>query len=156
MTYRRLAIVLCGLGLATAAATAIAAGALASGTGRLVIAPAIQTKLAQARPLIETSTNRDYRVTLRVSPNRPLTLGTVSVLLTRHGRVVDRARVVLALRMLDMKMDPVRSVLASSRHGRYAHQNFFLAMSGRWELRFTIRPPHAPVFRVQFVDRVGA
>jgi hypothetical protein len=156
MTHGRLAIGLTGLCLAGAAATTVATGAFAGGRTRLVVEPAIVGPTVGPGRVSATYLSHGYRVALRLTPNRPLAMGTVSMRLTKNGRVVRGASIRLALTMLDMQMAPVRASLAARSRGRYERKRLWLAMPGRWGLSFSIAPPHVRAFSVTVIDRVGA
>jgi hypothetical protein len=95
-----------------------------------------------------------YRVELRLSPNKSLARGRLSVKLTRQGQPLSGARVRVAFTMLEMPMPGLSAPLAESAPGRYDHAGLRL-MFGRWGLRLFVEPQGDTPFSLSLVDRVG-
>jgi hypothetical protein len=96
----------------------------------------------------------DYKLELRLDPNRAYRPGTLSLRLLKGGRPVDRAEVRTTFTMLDMEMPGVSTRLRRTGPGTYGRTVPALGMSGRWGLRIGITPSHAKTLLVGVVDRV--
>jgi hypothetical protein len=122
------------------------------------------TPAASAQPAPPVSTDGtkllragEYRLTLHVSPNEAPSVVRVRVAITRAGKPVRAARVLLTLTMLDMEMRGLTRTLRQTSSGRWDSgvSNLAFGMAGRWGLRLDVKPLHARRFSVAAVDRVG-
>jgi hypothetical protein len=96
-----------------------------------------------------------YRLDLGWTPNRAAVAGTVSLLLSKQGKPVNRARVRLTFTMLDMDMGGLTGLLPQTAPGRYAHAGPILRMGGRWRLRLDVAPHRGNAFHIDVIDRIG-
>jgi hypothetical protein len=148
---RRLTITLAALTLAAAGAAALATETLAgAATHRTSTATTVGPG-----PVVTTIIRDGYRLQLVLKPNKPLAAGTVSLRLTRTGKLVNHARVRVTFTMLDMDMGGLTGLLPQTGPGRYSHPGPVLGMSGHWGIRIAITPRHARQFSVSLVDRLG-
>jgi YtkA-like protein len=98
----------------------------------------------------------DYRLDLRLTPNRATVANRAAVELLRRGTPVTGAHVRVTFTMLDMPMSGRRHVLHETAAGRYAGAVPALGMNGRWGVRVEVTPKAGLPFSVDMVDRVSA
>lgn len=98
----------------------------------------------------------NYRLELRLMPNRATVAAHAAVALSSRGTPVNDARVQLTYTMVGMGMGMagIVRVLAQTAPGRYADAGPTLGMSGRWALRVDVRPRHGAPLHVDLVDRM--
>jgi copper transport protein len=104
-------------------------------------------------PVSSVVTHGDYRLTVRVIPNKAAVPNMVSVAITRGGQPVRGADVTMTFTMLDMEMSPVAYHLPETAPGVYGRSEPALVMVGHWGLSFDVRPPGALPFTVLVIDR---
>ncbi len=97
----------------------------------------------------------DYRLAVRVIPNKAAVPNTFSVTITQGGRPVRGADVTMTFAMLDMEMGQISYHLPETAPGVYGRSEPALVMVGHWGLSFEVRPPGAEPFTVLVVDRAG-
>jgi copper transport protein len=93
-----------------------------------------------------------YELRLLVDPNRAATPNSFALELTRGGKPVRNAQVMLGFAMLDMVMPNQDYELAERQPGIYVRDAPALVMVGHWALSFTISPPGKPPFTATIVD----
>ena len=106
-------------------------------------------------PVAEVVSKNGYRVELHVSPNRAAAQNSFSLRITRGGKPVTGAEVVIGATMLDMEMGTQSYGLTETAPGVYTHAAPALVMVGHWGLRFDITPKSGPPFTVLLVDRAN-
>jgi copper transport protein len=104
-------------------------------------------------PVLSTVEKGGYRLEIHVSPNRAAVPNDFSVRLSRAGRPVRGADVVLRFAMLDMEMGQQEYRLRETAPGVYTHAAPALVMVGHWGLSFDVRPAGRAPFDVLIVDR---
>lgn len=95
-----------------------------------------------------------YAAHVRMTPNRTLRAGAVSLSLSTKGQPVDGARVRATVTMLDMNMGSFTLALHRAGPGAYAAPDPAVGMPGRWGWRIVVRPLGAASFEFTLVDRV--
>jgi copper transport protein len=106
-------------------------------------------------PVAEVVTKNGYRVELHVSPNQAAAENTFSLRITRGGKPVTGAEVVVGATMLDMEMGTQSYALTETAPGVYSHAYPALVMVGHWGLSFNITPKNGQPFTVLLVDRAS-
>jgi copper transport protein len=106
-------------------------------------------------PVTSVVTHGDYRLAVRVIPNKAAVPNMVSVAITRGGQPVRGADVTMTFTMLDMEMSPVAYHLPETAPGVYGRSEPALVMVGHWGLSFDVRPPGAQPFTVLVIDRAS-
>ncbi|HSC73008.1 MAG TPA: copper resistance protein CopC [Gaiellaceae bacterium] len=106
-------------------------------------------------PVAAVVDKNGYRVELHVSPNRAAAENTFSLRVTRGGRPVTGAEVVVGATMLDMEMGTQSYALSETAPGVYSHAVPALVMVGHWGLSFDITPKNGSPFSVLLVDRAN-
>jgi copper transport protein len=106
-------------------------------------------------PVAAVVTKNGYRVELHVTPNRAAADNTFSLRITRGGKPVTGAEVVIGATMLDMEMGTQSYALPETAPGVYTHSAPALVMVGHWGLSFDITPKGQPPFSVLLVDRAS-
>jgi copper transport protein len=106
-------------------------------------------------PVVEVVNKNGYRVELHVSPNRAAAQNTFSLRITRDGRPVTGADVVIGATMLDMEMGTQSYALTETSPGVYTHAVPALVMVGHWGLSFDVTPKGGAPFSVLLVDRAN-
>ena len=94
-------------------------------------------------------------VELHVSPNRAAAQNMFSLRVTRGGKPVTGAEVVIGATMLDMEMGTQSYALTETSPGVYSHSAPALVMVGHWGLSFDINPQGGAPFTVLLVDRAN-
>ncbi len=95
----------------------------------------------------------DYRLGVRVTPNRAAAHNTVALALTRNGVPVHGARVSVVYSMPAMDMqDGLTSSLAPTSGATYSVREPVLGMPGSWAIRFEVRPAGGRPFTVTLND----
>jgi copper transport protein len=84
-----------------------------------------------------------YRFDVRVTPNKAAVPNAFEVRVTRHGKPVTGADVVVTFAMLDMEMGNQAYKLTETAPGTYSHAAPALVMVGHWGLGFDVTPPGA-------------
>lgn len=133
-----------------AAAVLLSGGAAAAATERV----ASGTKTVGPGRVATRLRLHNYRLELRLMPNRATVAARAAVTLSSRGTPVNGARVELTYTMVGMGMAGIVRVLAQTAPGRYADAGPTLGMSGRWALRVDVRPRHGAPFHVDLVDRM--
>ena len=114
------------------------------------------TTLTSARgPSPPSSHHGDYRLAVRVIPNKAAVPNTFSVSITKGGQPVRGADVTMTFTMLDMEMGQISYRLPELAPGVYGRSEPALVMVGHWGLSFEVRPPGAEPFTVLVVDRAS-
>jgi copper transport protein len=93
-----------------------------------------------------------YTLHVRVDPNRAAQPSTFTLGLTRNGRPVTGARVVLQFAMLDMEMGTQAYTMPERSPGIYVRTTPALVMVGHWGVGFQVEPPGGQPFTVIVVD----
>src|SRR4029077_19926761 len=94
-----------------------------------------------------------YKLEVRVAPNRAAVPNDFSVKLTRGGRPVRGADVVVRFDMLDMSMGEQLYRMQETSPGVYTRAATpALVMVGHWGLSFDVTPKGGPPLDVQIVD----
>jgi copper transport protein len=106
-------------------------------------------------PVAEVVNQNGYRVELHVSPNRAAAQNTFSLRITRGGKPVTGAEVVIGATMLDMEMGTQSYALTETSPGVYSHAAPALVMVGHWGLSFDVTPKNGAAFSVLLVDRAN-
>jgi copper transport protein len=96
-----------------------------------------------------------YTFALDVSPNKAAVPNDFTIKVTRGGKPVTGADIVLTFAMLDMEMGQQAYRLAESSPGVYSHAAPALVMVGHWGLSFDVAPKGATPFNVLFVDKAN-
>jgi copper transport protein len=104
-------------------------------------------------PVRRTVSKNGYTFAFSVSPNRAAVPNSFAVRISRGGKPVTGADVVVTFEMLDMEMGNQAYRLAETSPGVYAHAAPALVMVGHWGLSFDIAPRGAPPFTVLLLDR---
>jgi hypothetical protein len=153
------------VGIASAAATLIAASSVAAATGLTT-----QTATASAghRTLTHTSERmlgpgplRDsyqlagYAILFHDTRNQATHPGLVSIGLRRRGQPLDSAKVRLTYHSLDMSMPTHTISLQPHSQGRYSHQGPFLGMGGRWRITITAIPRRGLTLELSLNDLIA-
>jgi len=106
-------------------------------------------------PVAEVVNKNGYRVELHVNPNRAAAENTFSLHITRAGKPVTGAEVVIGTTMLDMEMGTQSYALTETSPGTYTHSVPALIMVGHWGLSFDVTPKNGTPFSVLLVDRAN-
>jgi len=106
-------------------------------------------------PVTEVVTKNGYRVELHVSPNRAAAQNSFALRITRNGKPVRGAEVVIGATMLDMEMGTQSYALPETAPGVYSHAAPALVMVGHWGLSFDVTPKGQSPFSVLLVDRAN-
>jgi copper transport protein len=97
-------------------------------------------------------TTNGYRLQLLVDPNRAAAPNSFALRITRGGKPVRNAQVMLGFAMLDMVMPNQNYVLTEKQPGVYVREAPALVMVGHWALSFTITPAGKAPFAATIVD----
>ncbi len=106
-------------------------------------------------PVATVVEHGDYRLAVRVVPNKAAVPNAFSVAITRGGRPVRGADVTMTFTMLDMEMGQIAYHLPETVPGVYGRTEPALVMVGRWGLLFDVRPHGAAPFTVLVIDRAS-
>jgi copper transport protein len=106
-------------------------------------------------PVAEVVTRNGYRVELHVNPNRAAAENTFSLRITKGGKPVTGAEVVIGATMLDMEMGRQSYALTETSPGVYTRAVPALVMVGHWGLSFDVTPKDGTPFSVLLVDRAS-
>ena len=93
-----------------------------------------------------------YTMRITITPNRAATPSTFTVELSRGGRPVRGAAVVVHFAMLDMEMGTQAYTLPERSPGSYSRTAPALVMVGHWGLGFEVTAGGSPPFSVVVVD----
>ena len=93
-----------------------------------------------------------YELRFRVAPNKAAVPNAFSVQITRNGKPVRHAGVLLTFAMLDMAMPNQEFHLSETKPGVYGDEKPALVMVGHWGLSFAVTPPGGTPFTVLLVD----
>jgi copper transport protein len=96
-----------------------------------------------------------YTLAVGVAPNRAAVPNSFDLRITRDGRPVLGAEVVLTFLMLDMEMGQQAYRLSETAPGVYTHSAPALVMVGHWGLSFSVTPRGGRSFTVLLVDRAN-
>jgi len=91
-------------------------------------------------PVVAVAQKNGYRLQLRVTPNRAAVPNDFTVRLTRDGKPVRGADVLIRVAMLDMEMGEQEYRLRETAPGVYTHAAPALVMVGHWGLSFDVTP----------------
>src|SRR5439155_251040 len=94
-----------------------------------------------------------YTLKVLVSPNRAAVPNSFALGITKGGRPVRGADVVVQFDMLDMEMQQQAYRLAETKPGLYSRSAPALVMVGHWGLSFQIAPRSGTPFSALVVDR---
>jgi copper transport protein len=106
-------------------------------------------------PVAEVVNKNGYRLALHVTPNRAAVPNSFSLQITRNGKPLTGAEVVIGATMLDMEMGTQSYVLTETAPGIYSHSAPALLMVGHWGIAFNVTPRGAQPFTVLLVDRAN-
>jgi len=106
-------------------------------------------------PVAEVVNKNGYRIELHVSPNRAAAQNSFALRITRGGKPVTGAEVVVGATMLDMEMGTQSYALTETAPGVYSHAAPALVMVGHWGLSFDVTPKSGAPFSVLLVDRAN-
>jgi copper transport protein len=106
-------------------------------------------------PVARTVTRNGYTFAFTVDPNKAAVPNSFGVRITRGGKPVTGADVVVTFEMLDMEMGNQAYRLAETRPGVYSHAAPALVMVGHWGLAFDVTPRGGTPFEVLLVDRAN-
>ncbi len=107
-------------------------------------------------PVTHTVTKNGYTFGFLVSPNKAGLANAFSVKITRHGKPVRGADVVITLEMLDMEMQNQAFRLTETSPGVYTRPpSAALVMVGHWGLSFNVTPRGGTPFNVLLVDKAN-
>jgi copper transport protein len=104
-------------------------------------------------PVSQMVVRNGYTFDFGLSPNRAAVPNSFAVKITRGGKPVTGADVVLTFEMLDMEMGNQAYRLTETDPGLYVHEAPALVMVGHWGLSFNVAPRGATPFDVLLVDR---
>jgi copper transport protein len=93
-----------------------------------------------------------YTLELAVSPNRAAVQNSFSLNLSKSGKPVRAAEVLLQFSMLDMEMQQQTYRLDETRPGVYSRSAPALVMVGHWGLGFQVTPQGGKPFTATVVD----
>jgi copper transport protein len=96
-----------------------------------------------------------YRFALTFAPNQAAVPNTFAVQVTKGGRPVRHAQILLAFDMLDMEMPTQTYTLREVAPGTYERAAPALVMVGRWALSFSLTPPGGAPVDLLVVDRAS-
>lgn len=91
-------------------------------------------------PVTSIAQKNGYRLELRVTPNQAAVPNDFSVRLSRDGKPVTGADIVIRVSMLDMEMGDQEYRLSETAPGVYTHAAPALVMVGHWGLSFNVTP----------------
>ena len=103
-------------------------------------------------PVNQVVKQAGYELRFGVSPNRAAVPNLFSVAITRAGKPVQHATVILAFDMLDMEMPQQEQRLAETAPGVYSDTKPALVMVGHWGLGLNVTPAGGTPFSVLLVD----
>jgi copper transport protein len=106
-------------------------------------------------PVTRTVTRNGYTLAVRVNPNKAAVPNDFTVKLTRGGKPVQGADVVLTFAMLDMEMGNQAFHLTETSPGVYTHAAPALVMVGHWGLSFDVSTKQGNEFTVLVVDKAN-
>jgi copper transport protein len=96
-------------------------------------------------PVSTTVKQGGYQFAFRISPNKAAVTNNFSVAITRSGKPVRGADVLVEFNMLDMEMPSQEYRLSETSPGVYAQTKPALVMVGHWGLAFTLTVNGKPV-----------
>ncbi len=99
-----------------------------------------------------TVTKSGYTFAVDIAPNKAAVPNSFSVHVTRGGKPVRGAEVVLTFAMLDMEMGQQAYKLTETAPGTYTAAKPALVMVGHWSLSFDVTPPGKQPVTVLLVD----
>jgi copper transport protein len=94
-----------------------------------------------------------YTLKVRVAPNRAAVPNHFALELSKNGKPVRGANVILQFTMLDMQMQQQAYQLDERSPGVYSRAAPALVMVGHWGLGFQIAPPNGKPFNALVVDK---
>ncbi|HEY2317067.1 MAG TPA: copper resistance protein CopC [Solirubrobacteraceae bacterium] len=103
-------------------------------------------------PVAHTVTRDGYRLSVIVSPNKAAAPDSFALRITRNGRPVRHAYVVLTFNHTEMQMPQQQYQLTETRPGIYAREAPALIMVGNWSLAFQVTPPGGQPFTATILD----
>jgi copper transport protein len=106
-------------------------------------------------PIASTVTKDGYKLRVEVAPNRAAVPNSFAVAITKNGKPVTHADVLLSFAMLDMEMQNQEYRLTETAPGVYSRAAPALVMVGHWGLSFGVTPRGGQPFNVLVVDRAN-
>jgi copper transport protein len=103
-------------------------------------------------PVVSVVKKAGYELRFRVAPNQAAVPNTFAVQITRGGKPLRHATVLLTFDMLDMSMPSQEFHLRETGPGVYGDEKPALVMVGHWGLSFAVTPPGGTPFTVLLVD----
>jgi copper transport protein len=143
--------------------TLLVAGAVLAAAVLTSLAPPAKALAKESQALARVGPGRvaavahrdGYTLKVLVSPNRAAVPNSFALALTKDGKPVRGADVVLEFDMLDMQMQQQAYQLAETRPGLYSRAAPALVMVGHWGLNFRVAPRNGKPFEALVVDRAG-
>jgi copper transport protein len=96
-------------------------------------------------PVRTTVKRGGYELAFRISPNKAAVTNDFGVAISRNGKPVRGADVLVVFNMLDMEMPAQEFRLAETAPGVYAQTKPALVMVGHWGLAFTLNVNGKPI-----------
>jgi copper transport protein len=106
-------------------------------------------------PVTKTVTQNGYQLDVTVSPNRAALPNSFAVRITKNGKPLRNAEVLLTFEMLDMQMQNQEYRLSETSPGVYSRAVPALVMVGHWGLSFNVTPKGGVPLNVVLVDRAN-
>jgi copper transport protein len=103
-------------------------------------------------PIVSVVKKNGYELRFRVAPNKAAVPNAFAVQITRNGKPVRHASVLLTFAMLDMSMPNQEFHLSETSPGIYGDEKPALVMVGHWGLTFAVTPQGGAPFSVLLVD----
>jgi copper transport protein len=106
-------------------------------------------------PVSRTVTQGPYQLEVSVSPNRAALPNSFEVKITKNGKPLRNAEVLLTFEMLDMQMQNQEYRLTETAPGVYSRAAPALVMVGHWGLNFNVTPKGGTPISILLVDRAN-
>ena len=103
-------------------------------------------------PVAHSVTRAGYRLSVLVSPNKAAAPDSFALKITKNGRPVRHANVILTFNHTEMEMPQQQYQLTETRPGVYARAAPALIMVGNWSLAFQVTPPGGQPFTATILD----
>lgn len=151
-------------GAAVAAAALVGASSVAAATGLTTqtasASPAPTRRTASVPrmlgpgPIANITALGGYQIVFRDSVNRATRPGTLSVALHHGSHTLNKVRVQVTYRSLDMPM-PARTLTLISRGRSYRHEGPLLGMGGRWQITVSVALSQGRQLQVRLSDLIA-
>ena len=93
-----------------------------------------------------------YRLAFTVTPNKAAVQNSFVVRVSKNGKPVRGASIIVAFNQLDMEMGQQEYTLRETSPGVYSHAAPALVMVGHWALSYNVTPARGQPFTVLLVD----